>query len=159
MGFGAANDFRMLWRVLRFVAVAAASVATLFLLGGTASARPGTSGDWDAPGRCEGDGLWTADAGYGFHEGLQFSVSAWSASDDAGSPHLSSREEQVRIAERVLGSHEFDAWPSCTSSLSLAEAIPPAAPPPLAVDDDAEPPSRPAPCVSVLEVEGPASTV
>ncbi|MFD9737328.1 transglycosylase family protein [Umezawaea sp. NPDC059074] len=158
MGFGAASDFRTLWRVLRFVAVAAAGVATLLLLGGTASARPGASGDWDAPGRCEGEELWTADTGYGFHEGLQFSAGTWSAFDGAGSPHLSSREDQVRIAERVLGSPEFDAWPSCTSRLPLAEAIPPAAPP-LAVDDDAEPPSRPAPCGSVLEVEGPVSPV
>jgi resuscitation-promoting factor RpfA len=133
MGFG---------RVLRFTTVAAAGVTALFSLGGVADARPEAPVDRD----CDSGEVWAAEADSEYFGGLEFSVDTWSAFGETGFPHRSTREEQVRVAESVLGTPGYDAWPSCASTFTLAEAVPPAPAHAEAVDEDAEPPSLPAPC-------------
>lgn len=40
-------------------------------------------------------------------------MGTWRANGGSGSPHLASREEQIRIAENVLARQGIGAWPVC----------------------------------------------
>ena len=85
-------------------------------------AAPSSSGDrWDQLAQCETGGNWAANTGNGFGGGLQFmhqrSYSTWlSFGGDAYAPHPwdASREQQIDIAEKVLASSGWRAWPGCS---------------------------------------------
>ncbi|AMW19237.1 MULTISPECIES: transglycosylase family protein [Mycobacteroides] len=93
-----------------FGALAAALVAAPLALAGTASADPV---NWDAIANCESGGNWGINTGNGYYGGLQFNMGTWRANGGSGSPHLASREEQIRIAENVLARQGIGAWPVC----------------------------------------------
>ncbi|SHT78507.1 transglycosylase domain-containing protein [Mycobacteroides abscessus subsp. abscessus] len=80
-------------------AMAPALVAAPMALAGTASADPV---NWDAIAACESGGNWGINTGNGYYGGLQFNLGTWRANGGSGSPHLASREEQIRVAENVL---------------------------------------------------------
>ena len=70
---------------------------------------------WDRVAQCESSGNWELNTGNGFYGGLQFYLSTWRAYGGIGRPDQNSREEQIRIAERVRltrGSVTAD-WPRC----------------------------------------------
>ena len=93
------------------VAVTTAIVASLGLgLAGTAQAD---SVNWDAIAQCESSGNWHINTGNGYYGGLQFSPSTWRAYGGSGSASNASRDEQIRIAERVLRGQGIGAWPVC----------------------------------------------
>ena len=85
-------------------------------------AAPTNSGDrWDQLAQCETGGNWAANTGNGFGGGLQFmhqrSYSTWlsfGGGDYAAHPWDASREQQIDIAEKVLASSGWRAWPGCS---------------------------------------------
>lgn len=89
----------------------------------TGPAAPSTSsGDrWDQLAQCETGGNWATNTGNGFGGGLQFmhqnSYSTWlsfGGGDYAPHPWDASREQQIDIAEKVLASSGWNAWPGCS---------------------------------------------
>ena len=78
-------------------------------------------GRWDQLAQCETGGNWATNTGNGFGGGLQFmhgsGYSTWlSFGGGEFSPHPwgASREEQIIVAERVLASSGWGAWPGCS---------------------------------------------
>ena len=85
--------------------------AVTAMAAGTANAD---SVNWDAVAACESGGNWSINTGNGYYGGLQFSLGTWRANGGTGMPHQASREEQIRIAERVrAASGGYGAWPHC----------------------------------------------
>jgi len=69
---------------------------------------------WDRIAQCESGGNWAANTGNGYYGGLQFSLSTWRAYGGSGLPSDASRDEQIRIAEKVrAASGGYGAWPVC----------------------------------------------
>ncbi|MET7767926.1 transglycosylase family protein [Nocardia sp. NPDC005366] len=111
-------------RTVAKVAVTGAIIGTAGVaLAGNASAAPDS--DWDRLAQCEAGGNWGINTGNGFQGGLQFSPSTWKAhggQEYAASANQASREEQIVVAEKVLASQGWGAWPSCSSSLGLSSS-------------------------------------
>jgi LysM repeat protein len=84
----------------------------------TSSASVGGS-VWDRLAQCESGGNWGINTGNGYSGGLQFAPGTWAANGGSGSAHNASRAEQIRVAERVLASQGWGAWPACSSKLGL----------------------------------------
>lgn len=82
---------------------------------------PGDGSRWDQLAQCEAGGNWATNTGNGFGGGLQFmhqrSYSTWlsfGGGEFAPHPWEASREQQIVIAERVLASSGWGAWPGCS---------------------------------------------
>lgn len=76
---------------------------------------------WDRLAQCECGGNWSCNTGNGFGGGLQFmhqqSYSTWlsfGGGEYAPHPWEATREQQIDIAERVLASSGWSAWPGCS---------------------------------------------
>jgi type 1 glutamine amidotransferase len=76
---------------------------------------------WDRLAQCETGGNWAANTGNGFGGGLQFmhqnTYSTWlsfGGGEYAAHPWEASREQQIAVAEKVLASSGFKAWPGCS---------------------------------------------
>lgn len=87
---------------------------------------PASGDQWDALAQCETGGNWATNTGNGFGGGLQFAHgSGWSTwrsfggTEYADHPWEATREQQIDIAERVLASSGWGAWPGCASRLGL----------------------------------------
>ncbi len=107
-----------------------------------ANANAAPDSDWDRLAQCESTGNWAINTGNGYQGGLQFSPSTWTAHGGgqyAPTANQASREEQIAVAERVLATQGWNAWPSCSAKLGLSSA-----PTQRAVSPDA-PKSAPAP--------------
>jgi len=76
-------------------------------------------GVWDRLAQCESGGNWAVNTGNGYSGGLQFSSGTWQANGGSGSASNASRAEQIRVAQRVLASQGWGAWPSCSARLGL----------------------------------------
>jgi uncharacterized protein YabE (DUF348 family) len=75
---------------------------------------------WDRLAQCESGGNWSINTGNGYYGGLQFSLQTWQAYGGSGYPHENSREEQIRIAERVRDARgHYGDWPACAAELGL----------------------------------------
>jgi resuscitation-promoting factor RpfA len=82
-----------------------------------------TDGEWDKVAACESGGNWAINTGNGYQGGLQFSPGTWSGhggGEYAPAAHLATKDEQIAVAERVLGSQGRGAWPVCGRGLSSA---------------------------------------
>ncbi|WP_040833282.1 transglycosylase family protein [Nocardia brevicatena] len=114
-------------RTVAKVAVTGAMIGTAGVaLAGNASAAPDS--DWDQLAQCEAGGNWAINTGNGYQGGLQFSPSTWRAhggGDYAPTANQASREQQITVAERVLASQGWGAWPSCSSKLGLSSGSTP----------------------------------
>ena len=80
---------------------------------------------WDTLASCESGGNWGANTGNGFVGGLQFLPGTWSSHGGgafARSAHLATRTEQIEVAQRVLQTQGWAAWPACSSMLGLRSA-------------------------------------
>ena len=82
---------------------------------------PGDGSRWDQLAQCETGGNWAANTGNGFGGGLQFmhqsSYSTWlsfGGGEFARNPWDATREQQIIVAERVLASSGWNAWPGCS---------------------------------------------
>ena len=85
-----------------------------------------TSDTWDQLAQCETGGNWSANTGNGYGGGLQFAhMSSWSTWKAFGGQEFSthpweaSREQQIIVAERVLTTSGWKAWPGCSRKLGL----------------------------------------
>jgi LysM repeat protein len=82
-----------------------------------AAAHAATSSEWDAVAQCESGGNWADNTGNGYYGGLQFSASTW---DGFGGTAYASRadeaspSEQMAIADKVVASQGWGAWPVCS---------------------------------------------
>ena len=89
----------------------------------TASAAPDS--DWDRLAQCEAGGNWHINTGNGYQGGLQFNPQTWQANGGgqfAATADQATREQQIVVAERVLASQGWGAWPACSASLGLNSA-------------------------------------
>jgi nucleoid-associated protein YgaU len=80
--------------------------------------------DWDALAQCESGGDWSINTGNGFGGGLQFTDSTWRAFGGSGQPEDASREEQIRVAERVKAGQGMGAWPTCSRRTGQTDSSP-----------------------------------
>lgn len=77
---------------------------------------------WDTLAQCETGGNWATNSVPGFSGGLGFAHSSWAA---FGGTQFSSiaaqatREQQIVVAERILASVGWRAWPGCSVKLGL----------------------------------------
>ncbi|MBF6332555.1 resuscitation-promoting factor Rpf1 domain-containing protein [Nocardia transvalensis] len=111
----------------RTVAKVAVSTAIMggagVALAGHAAAAPDS--DWDKLAQCESGGNWAINTGNGYQGGVQFSQSTWAShggTEYAPSANQATREQQIAVAERVLATQGWGAWPSCSSRLGLSSA-------------------------------------
>ena len=77
------------------------------------------AGVWDRLAECESGQRWDINTGNGYYGGLQFSPGTWRAYGGSGMAHNASREEQIRIAKKVLADVGWGAWPACSRKLGL----------------------------------------
>jgi hypothetical protein len=80
-----------------------------------------TDGEWDKVASCESGGNWAINTGNGYQGGLQFSPGTWTShggGEYAPSAHMATKDEQIAVAERVLGTQGRGAWPVCGRGLS-----------------------------------------
>ena len=107
----------------KFTAGTVALGAAAAIMAPTASAAPDS--DWDRLAQCEAGGNWHINTGNGFHGGLQFNPQTWQANGGgqfAATADQATREQQIVVAERVLASQGWGAWPACSASLGLNSA-------------------------------------
>ena len=77
---------------------------------------------WDRLAQCEASGNWATHTANGFSGGLQFASSTWTGfggGQYAPQAWQASREQQIAVAERVLASSGWGAWPACSRKLGL----------------------------------------
>jgi len=77
---------------------------------------------WDSLAQCEASGNWSINNGNGYSGGLQFAHSTWTGfggGEFAPMAYQATREQQIVVAERVLASQGWGAWPGCTRKLGL----------------------------------------
>ncbi|MGO3363617.1 MAG: resuscitation-promoting factor Rpf1 domain-containing protein [Corynebacterium sp.] len=89
------------------------------------AANAAPDSDWDRLAECESGGDWSINTGNGYQGGLQFSGQTWNGhggQEFASTADQASREEQIVVAERILESQGWGAWPSCSSQLGLNSA-------------------------------------
>ena len=104
---------------------AAAAVAVPVVGGATSPASAADGSTWDKLAQCESGGDWSINTGNGYYGGLQFSSSTWSSfggGQYASSADQASRTQQIAIAEKVLDTQGWGAWPACSAELGLTEA-------------------------------------
>jgi resuscitation-promoting factor RpfA len=99
------------------IAIAGAAVAGIAI---SAPANAASGSTWDQLAQCESGGNWAINTGNGYYGGLQFTQSTWTANGGTGSPANASRETQIAVAEHVLASQGWGAWPACSAKLGLS---------------------------------------
>ncbi|MGW6408796.1 LysM peptidoglycan-binding domain-containing protein [Streptomyces vinaceus] len=90
---------------------------------GPGDCGPGGQWPWDCVADCESSGRWAVNTGNGFFGGLQFWQPTWEEYGGlafAPRADLASREQQIRVAEDVVGFQGWDAWPVCSKRYGLA---------------------------------------
>ncbi|MBY0688688.1 transglycosylase family protein [Microbacterium marinilacus] len=112
---------------------------------------------WDALAQCESGGNWAIDTGNGYYGGLQFSQPTWEANGGTGNPAAASREEQIRVAENVLASQGWGAWPTCSAQIGASGSADTSAPAPAeAPAEEAPAAEAPAPAEAAPAEQAPA---
>ncbi len=90
---------------------------------GPGDCGPGGEWPWDCVADCESGGRWAVNTGNGFYGGLQFWQPTWEEYGGlvfAKRADLASRAQQIRVAEDVLGTQGWNAWPVCSKRYGLA---------------------------------------
>jgi LysM repeat protein len=98
--------------VLSGIVVAGVAAAGLAL--GAAPANAAPLSVWDRVAQCESSGNWHINTGNGYYGGLQFTLSTWHGFGGVGNPANASKSQQIAVAERVLASQGWGAWPVCS---------------------------------------------
>jgi nucleoid-associated protein YgaU len=83
----------------------------------TGTAEAATEAQWDNVAHCESGGNWHINTGNGYYGGLQFTQGTWAGYGGqryAPRADLASKDEQIAIAEKVLHSQGWGAWPVCS---------------------------------------------
>ncbi len=95
----------------------AGATALALPLVGMTTAQAATESQWDNVAECESGGNWHINTGNGYYGGLQFAQSTWvnyGGGRFASRADLASKTEQMTIADRVLHSQGWGAWPVCS---------------------------------------------
>ncbi|GHD12290.1 LysM peptidoglycan-binding domain-containing protein [Zhihengliuella salsuginis] len=136
-----------------FTRAGIAGSAAAFVLAGAAvgvAAAPASAAStstWEALAECESGGDWSINTGNGYYGGLQFSMSTWQGFGGTGNPADASKSQQIAVAEQVLATQGWGAWPACSAELGLSGTA------------DAEPaPQTEATAEAEAQVEAPAET-
>ncbi|MFG2667127.1 transglycosylase family protein [Streptomyces sp. NPDC048387] len=90
---------------------------------GPGDCGPGGEWPWDCVADCESSGRWAVNTGNGFYGGLQFRQPTWVEHGGLGyaaRADLATREQQIRVAEEVVGTQGWEAWPVCAKRYGLA---------------------------------------
>ncbi|MFD8985472.1 transglycosylase family protein [Streptomyces sp. NPDC059564] len=90
---------------------------------GAGDCGPGGKWPWDCVADCESGGRWAVNTGNGFYGGLQFWQPTWEEYGGlayAVRADLASREQQIGVAEELLGAQGWEAWPVCAKRYGLA---------------------------------------
>jgi nucleoid-associated protein YgaU len=108
----------------RLTAVGAVGVGTVAAtLLTPAAAHAATDVQWQRVANCESGDNWHIDTGNGYYGGLQFSSSTWTSYDTgnfAGRADEATRGQQIDVANRVLNSQGWNAWPVCSKDAGAA---------------------------------------
>lgn len=126
----AAADFLAAQQLQDFLAgIAAQQAEAAAAAARAARPRVSTSGAaasgsvWDSLAQCETGGNWShPTVSGGFSGGLMFHSGTWNANGGqayAPTAAQASREAQITVAERVLASSGWGAWPGCSRKLGL----------------------------------------
>ena len=105
-------------RTFRFLArtgIVAVTVTIPLIFG--APAQAALHYQWDRLAQCESGGNWRANTGNGYYGGLQFSHRTWTAfggKSYARTANKATRLQQIAIAEKVLRTQGWKAWPACS---------------------------------------------
>lgn len=81
-----------------------------------------TAADWDAVAKHESGGNWKINTGNGYYGGLQFAASTWTGAGGAQyapTADKATREQQMEVANRVLGSQGWGAWPTTSKKAGV----------------------------------------
>jgi nucleoid-associated protein YgaU len=79
---------------------------------------------WNCLAECESSGDWAANTGNGYYGGLQFKQSTWEEHGGlqyAQRADLATRTEQIEVAEKVLSTQGWSAWPDCSKRYGLPD--------------------------------------
>ncbi|MET9572059.1 transglycosylase family protein [Streptomyces virginiae] len=90
---------------------------------GPGDCGPGGEWPWDCVAHCESGGRWAVNTGNGFYGGLQFWQPTWEEYGGlafAPRADLADRVQQIRVAQEVLGTQGWNAWPVCSKRYGLA---------------------------------------
>jgi resuscitation-promoting factor RpfA len=110
-------------RIAATTAALAAAVGAPLVTAGPAQAA--SDATWDRLAQCESSGDWHINTGNGYYGGLQFSDETWDAfggEQYASTADQASRSQQIAIAEKVLDTQGWGAWPACSAELGLDRA-------------------------------------
>lgn len=110
--------------VRRAVATVAATgtIGTGLALVGASEASAASVSTWDRVAKCESGNNWQINTGNGYYGGLQFSQSTWVAYGGrayASRADLATKDQQIRVAEKVLKGQGPGAWPTCSVRAGL----------------------------------------
>jgi resuscitation-promoting factor RpfA len=103
----------------------ASLLAVLSVLGSLLLASPADAASlttWKRLAQCESGQRWHINTGNGYYGGLQFSGPTWRAYGGrkfAHNAHRATRDQQIRIAEKVRRAQGWGAWPSCSRRIGL----------------------------------------
>ncbi|MFF4894820.1 transglycosylase family protein [Streptomyces sp. NPDC001068] len=92
-------------------------------LAAAGSADAASVSTWDKVAACESSGDWHINTGNGYYGGLQFTQSTWEAYGGtryAPRADLATRDQQIAVAEKVLGGQGPGAWPVCSVQAGLS---------------------------------------
>jgi resuscitation-promoting factor RpfA len=96
---------------------AAGTAFALPIVGFTTVAHAATEDQWDRVAQCESGGNWHINTGNGYYGGLQFTQSTWlgyGGGNYASRADLADKGAQITVANRVLASQGWGAWPVCS---------------------------------------------
>ncbi|QWC86521.1 LysM peptidoglycan-binding domain-containing protein [Nocardioidaceae bacterium] len=106
----------------RAAAVAGLAAAPTLL---ASPAEAASTATWDRLAQCESSGDWSINTGNGYYGGLQFYQPTWEGFGGlayAPRADLASKSQQIAVAERVLDTQGWGAWPACSAKLGLGQA-------------------------------------
>ncbi|MHC0430510.1 LysM peptidoglycan-binding domain-containing protein [Streptomyces sp. O3] len=81
---------------------------------------------WTCVAACESSGDWQINTGNGFYGGLQFWQPTWEEHGGlayAPRADLATREQQIEIAEEVLRTQGWEAWPTCSKRYGFETGV------------------------------------
>jgi hypothetical protein len=84
-----------------------------------AASGGGWTGPWACIARYESGGNPAANTGNGFYGGLQFTLGTWQANGGTGNPANASIAQQEAVANNVLASQGWGAWPNTSRMCGL----------------------------------------
>ncbi|MER7624745.1 transglycosylase family protein [Streptomyces sp. NPDC126503] len=81
---------------------------------------------WGCVAECESSGRWNANTGNGYYGGLQFWQPTWVEHGGlrfAARADLATRQQQITVAEEVLRTQGWKAWPTCSKRYGLSGRV------------------------------------